>query len=98
MSDTANQISFIGQNEKLLQRNSHVSSADYSIKAQDNYVRVVIDYPSGTSIFLNPVFRYDMTNKMSTSFHINPYLTKIKRILGLLLIATWFRIAFSFVF
>lgn len=98
MSDTANQISFIGQNGKLLQTSGHVSCADYIIKPRDHYVRAVIDYPSGASIFLNPVFRYDRSNKISTSFQVNPYLTNIKRVFGLLVFAIWIRMAFSFVF
>jgi len=98
MNASANQISFIGQNGKLLSKNSNTSCATYIIKPEDRYVRTVVDYPSGTSIFLNPVFRYDKTKQIASSFHINFYETDFKRILGLLILVFWLRIAIPFTF
>jgi hypothetical protein len=98
MSDPADQISFIGQNGKLLAKNKNTISATYIIKPEDRYVRTVIDYGSGTSIFLNPVFRYNKAKKMSTSFQAKVYTTNIKRILGLSTLAFWLRIAIPFIF
>lgn len=97
MSEQADQISFVGQNGKLLTKNKNVSSASYVIKPEDRYVRTVIDYGAGTSIFLNPVFRYDKAKKISPSFMINRYQTNIKRILGLLIFVFWLRIAIPFI-
>ena len=98
MSDPADQISFIGQNGKLLAKNKNTFSASYVIKPEDSYVRTVIDYGSGTSIFLNPVFRYDKARKISTSFRANVFETSIKRVLGLSILAFWLRIAIPFIF
>ncbi len=97
MSESARQISFIGQNGKLLQRSRNTSAATYVIKPNDHYIRTVIDYASGTSIFLNPVFRYNRTKKVFASFHINFLETDIKRMLGILILIIWARVAFSFV-
>jgi hypothetical protein len=97
MSQKADQISFIGQNGKLLETLKNTCSTYYVIKPEDTYLRAVIDYPSGTSIFLNPVFRYDKTTKLSSSFHLNGYLTNFKRVIGLLFFVIWARIAFPFV-
>jgi hypothetical protein len=98
MSELADQVSFVGQNGKLLAKNKNTFSAMYVIKPEDSYVRTVIDYGSATSILLNPVFRYNKGKKISTSFHINAYETSIKRILGLSILAFWLRIAFAFIF
>jgi hypothetical protein len=96
MSATADQISFVGQNGKLLAKNNNTSCAAYVIKPEDRYVRTVVNYPSGTSIFLNPVFRYDETKQIASSFHVNFYETNFKRILGLLIFVFWLRIAIPF--
>jgi hypothetical protein len=98
MSDPADQISFVGQNGKLLAKNKNTISARYIIRPEDHYIRTVIDYGSATTIFLNPVFRYNKAKKISTSFHVNAYETSIKRILGLLILAFWLRIAIAFIF
>ena len=98
MSEPADKISFIGQNGKLLQTSEHAGSASYLIQPADRYVRAVIDYPDGRSIFLNPVFRYEKTHLLSSFFHINVYATNIKRALGLLFFVIWARIAFSLLF
>jgi len=56
MSKPADQISFVGQNGKLLEETKNILSATYIIKPGDRYVRTVIEYGSGAWIFLNPVF------------------------------------------
>ena len=98
MSELADQVSFVGQNGKLLAKNKNTFSAMYVIRPEDRYVRTVIDYGSGTSIFLNPVFRYNKGKKISTSFYVSAYETSIKRILGLSILAFWLRIAIAFIF
>jgi len=97
MSDPADQISFVGQNGKLLGKNKNTSSAKYVIQREDRYIRTIIDYGSITSIFLNPVFRYNKSKKISTPFQINAYETNMKRILGLSILAFWLRIAIPFI-
>ena len=81
----------------LLAKNKNTFSAMYVIKPEDSYVRTVIDYGSATSIFLNPVFRYNKSKKISTPFQINAYETNVKRILGLSILAFWLRIAIPFI-
>jgi len=98
MSQQPDQIAFLGQNGELMKVQNKTTSAWYVIKPDDHYVRAVIDYPSGTSIFLNPVFRYSKTNKLSLSFHLNAYQTNFKRVIGLLISMIWTRIAFQFSF
>jgi len=98
MSEPANRISFIGQNGKLLEAQENNSSALYVIKQEDHYIRTVIDYPSGTRIFLNPVFRYNKTNKILPSFHVNIFRTNLKRVTGLLFFIIWIIKAFPLVF
>ena len=98
MSEQADQISFVGQNGKLLAKNKNIFSATYIIKPGDRYVRTVIEYGSGAGIFLNPVFRYNKTKKISTLSGVKIYETNIKRILGLSILAFWLRIAIPFIF
>ena len=98
MSELADQVSFVGQNGKLLAKNKNTFSAMYVIRPEDRYVRTVIDFGSGASIFLNPVFRYSKGKKISTSFYVSAYETSIKRILGLSILAFWLRIAIAFIF
>lgn len=59
MSGQVHKISFIGQNGKRLATQWNTSTAIYSIKKDDHYIRTVVDYDDGTSIYLNPVFRYE---------------------------------------
>lgn len=98
MSETANHISFVGQNGKILKVINDSSSAFYIIKPGDHYVRTVIDYPFGRKILLNPVFRYNKTYNRTAFAQINLLQTSIKRISGLLIFVIWIRIAIPFVF
>jgi hypothetical protein len=98
MSEPARQISFIGQNGKLLETNNNSSTAFYLIKPKDHYIRAVIDYPFGMRILLNPVFRYNKGGTSMTALRVNVGATNIKRVIGLLVFVVWIRIALSFVF
>lgn len=51
-------ILFIGQNGDIKQINTKTKSAQYSFVTADTYVRVVA-HNKKSSIFLNPLFRYD---------------------------------------
>jgi hypothetical protein len=51
-------ISFVGQGGRVLQRTLGVASASYVVRASDSYVRTVI-VTRRTTMFLNPVVRYD---------------------------------------
>jgi hypothetical protein len=54
-------ISFVGQHGRLLARTQGGTSATYVLQAGDPYVRTVIVTPH-TTMFLNPVVRYDGTH------------------------------------
>jgi hypothetical protein len=97
MSKAAQQISFTGQNGKVLASYTNTSSAQYIMKPGDHYARIVIAYADGTDIFLNPVFRYDGTKITRTPAFINTKKTMIFRFMGMLILAAWLKIAFSLV-
>ncbi|NOX84638.1 MAG: hypothetical protein GXO86_01535, partial [Chlorobi bacterium] len=52
-------INFIGQDGVLRKAVRDTASATYMIKKNDTYMRVEFRYPDGTTIFLNPIVRYD---------------------------------------
>jgi len=97
MSKVANQISFTGQNGQLLASYSNTSAAQYFVKPGDHYVRAVIDYSDGTSIFLNPVFRYNGTKITQAPVFISTQETATFRLIGITILTVWLRITFSLV-
>lgn len=50
---------FIGQNAKELKKQNNVDQAFYVIKNEDNYVRTVLKFNDGTSLYLNPITRHE---------------------------------------
>jgi hypothetical protein len=56
----ASTFSFIGQNGAVRRTVSNTSTASYTFRSDDTYVRTVITAPQ-TVLFLNPVVRYDGT-------------------------------------
>jgi hypothetical protein len=58
VSELAATFRFIGQGGKLLHEVVHDSSAQYSISAEDTYVRTEIAFPDGSVMYLNPVTRH----------------------------------------
>ena len=97
MSEVARQISFTGQNGTVLASYINSSSAQYIVKPGDQYVRAVIGYTDGTSIFLNPVFRYNGTKITQTPVFINTQKTAIFRLMGIFILTAWLRMAFPLV-
>ncbi len=97
MSKVAQQISFTGQNGKVLASYINTSLAQYIIKPGDHYARAVIAYADGTDIFLNPVFRYDGTKITQAPVFINTKKTMTFRLIGIFILAVWLKIAFSLV-
>ncbi|HEY9115045.1 MAG TPA: hypothetical protein VIN10_10095 [Bacteroidales bacterium] len=59
MSEISDSIRFIGQNGKVLQTTANNRWASYKIKNEDTYVRAEIYYPEQTTIYLNPILRYE---------------------------------------
>lgn len=97
MSKTANQITFIGQNGRVLDSQINTSSAKYIFKPSDHYARAHITYKNGTNIFLNPVFRQNIANITQIPAHVNFKKTSAFRLFGIVILGVWIRIAFLFV-
>ncbi|HVZ56836.1 MAG TPA: hypothetical protein VG870_09285 [Chitinophagaceae bacterium] len=54
----ADRIEFTGQHGKTLAVVCRADQAAYRIRREDNYVRTSLHFADGTSLYLNPVFRY----------------------------------------
>jgi hypothetical protein len=98
MSNEADRIYFIGQNGKILKQCDCSSCGFYTLTPSDHYVRIVVEYPSGAKIYLNPVFRYGPGTRNRLSFHINYVLTDMRRALAAIVAAFWLIFGFSFTF
>jgi len=59
VSQEAVSFTFIGQNGKILFEAANSKTAKYIIKPEDTYVRTIIKFSDFSSIFLNPIVRYD---------------------------------------
>ena len=59
VSQKAVRFTFIGQNGKTLAVAHNSGLAKYLIKTEDTYVRTVIKFADSSSIYLNPIVRYD---------------------------------------
>lgn len=89
VSEIADEITFIGKNGSELSKTSGSSVASYTLAPGDEYVRAVVSYADGTSLYLNPVFRYsDMPFKVSETT-INASATLLFRFLGVVLLTGW---------
>lgn len=53
---------FIGQNGKILSEQKNVRNASYVIQPEDTYVRTVLYFKDGTSLYLNPITRHENEN------------------------------------
>jgi hypothetical protein len=89
MSKTADDITFIGKNGLQLAKVSSSSRAGYLMRPGDEYVRAVMSYADGTSLYLNPVFRYSEIPFRETGTTINSSATLFFRFLGTVLLTGW---------
>lgn len=96
MSEPAKQITFTGQNGKILADYRNTASSKYIIKPEDSYARTTIEYIGGLKIFLNPVFRYDKIGIVRKAVYINIQKTFAFRVMGILLLVGWLFAAFLF--
>lgn len=53
---------FIGENGKILSRQKNIRNASYVIQPEDPYVRTVLYFDDGTSLYLNPITRHENEN------------------------------------
>jgi len=88
MDRNAKAIHFIGQGGKEVAQAQNTASAKYFLKPGDTYVRTQIDFEDGTSIFLNPVFRYE-ENSASTTPTINRLISAFLWTAGILIFASY---------
>jgi hypothetical protein len=89
LSDTAEKISFIGQDGKLLSELKSAKNAMYPIKKSDTYVRTVITFADSSSIYLNPIVRYSgekLVSKLSAK--VDAKATNFLRIIYFLIALT----------
>ncbi len=96
MSEPAKQITFTGQNGKVLANYRNTASSKYIIKPGDHYIRTTIEYEEGLKLFLNPVFRYDKAGIARKPASVNVQKTFIFRFMGIVLLTGWSFIAFMF--
>jgi hypothetical protein len=91
MDSLAKEIRFIGQAGQIRASNTFSKYADYLICPEDTYIRTEIEYPDGTTYYLNPVARYqaEIPSNLPTS-QINKPKTMLIRGLSLAgLIGLW---------
>jgi hypothetical protein len=89
VSETADEIIFIGKNGSKLAKAYGSAAASYLMTAGDEYVRAVVSYADGTSLYLNPVFRYSEVPFRESGATINSSATLIFRFLGAVLLTGW---------
>lgn len=58
-SKTFSKIKFIGQEGKVLNEQKDKNTASYIISPEDNYVRTVLTFKDGTTLYLNPITRHE---------------------------------------
>jgi hypothetical protein len=94
LSRVATSIRFIGQGGIVMEEIQQSDSAAYFFKPEDTYIRTEAHFADGTSIFLNPVFRYDGLS-LSSSYKpvVNGTDTLIFRTLGTLLLLIYLLVA-----
>ncbi|WP_139125752.1 CehA/McbA family metallohydrolase domain-containing protein [Arcticibacter eurypsychrophilus] len=97
MNTKASTISFTGQNGQILASFSQTANAKYVIREKDHYARASIDYPNGTSIYLNPVFYTNSTNLAQTAVYPNIRTTLIYRTIGFSFAGFWLFGVFVFI-
>ena len=59
LSQKADSIKFIGQNNTTLALARNAYEAEYDVKQEDSYVRITAYFPEGEVIYSNPFARYD---------------------------------------
>lgn len=58
-SKTMSKIIFIGQDAEELEVQKKVKTAKYVIQPEDEYVRAVLKFDDGTTLYLNPITRHE---------------------------------------
>ncbi|MFI5134952.1 MAG: hypothetical protein ACHQD9_03765 [Chitinophagales bacterium] len=95
VSEKAKTIHIIGQGGKEVAQIQNASSAKYFLHSSDTYVRTQIDFDDGTSIFLNPVFRYE-ENSVSAAPSVNRPTSAVLWTIGVLILAAYIFLALRF--
>ncbi|HOW25859.1 MAG TPA: hypothetical protein PK711_09335 [Bacteroidales bacterium] len=92
VDSTAAEFRFIGQGGIVRTRLANTSAAVYVIQPSDTYIRTEVAYPDGTTLYLNPVARYDENIPSNPpAFSVDQQTTWLRRGLTLSgLILLWF--------
>lgn len=85
----ASEIIFVGKNGTQLSRTSDSSTAVYPISDDDEYVRTELHFADGTSLYLNPVFRYSAEPFQGVAASVDTLSSIGFGLLGLLLLGSW---------
>lgn len=96
LSRTASNIMFIGQSGSLKSQVERAASAQYVLKPDDTYIRAQVDFEDGTSIFLNPVFRYDASLTPQVS-QVKKLETALFRVMGALIMIAYFAASWKYI-
>ena len=75
-------ITFIGQDGAVRQTTREVREASYTVAPTDTYIRTVIETPQ-TTLFLNPVIRWDGAQLPTPRAAVNPVATWAQRMAAL---------------
>lgn len=86
----AKQLQVFGKNGRCMYSVQNGDSISYSLEKNEPYARVEAIYEDGTSIFLNPVFRYYDRPLSQMPVSINENKTLMYRISGIVLLCIWF--------
>ena len=86
----AKEIDVIGQNGGLLYHEINTNTISFVFDKNTPYARVVATFGNGTSLLLNPVFRYQQSPLEQTDATINTIQTLLWRTVGVLLLSFWF--------
>lgn len=85
----AARIIISGQNGKILNTFDDTHSMKYGIRSSDSYVRVRLDFDSGTSVFLNPLFRQNSKTFINSTPKQNKVKSIVLRVAGCFILFLW---------
>ena len=94
MDRPAKEISFTGQEGRLLKSVYGNKEARYVLKKADHYARASVYYDNGTRLFFNPVFFTEPGNSTASQAFINGPKTFISKAVGILLAIAWIHIVY----
>jgi hypothetical protein len=96
-SERADAIRLLGQQGRELVKFTSTPSAEFLLHSSDTYVRAEADFPDGSKIFLNPVYRFDPAAAELVSPRVNSTATGLMRLAGVSVFILYLFFGFRFV-